>query len=384
MSQRIPLAWLQLRHEKMKLFAAVSGVMVSVVLMWMQLGLLQALFASAVEFHGSVNGELIVIHGQYEYLLRNQPFSSRLLHRVLGSPHVQEIYSIYAAPVEWKNPWNGERRTSQCYGIDPDKPAINLPMLDSQLAVLRQTDAFLYDRKARPGFGPVLEESAKGTLIEPEINRRKMTLKGLTEIGASFGVDGNIIVSHANFLRLVSDRASGEIDFGVIKLRPGADVVEMQSQVQAILGKEVNVLTRDELCERELLYWRRATPIGIVFSTGTFVGFFIGFIVVYQILYTDVTTHLPHFATMKAMGFSNGYLFRMVLSQSLQLAMLGFVPGSIIAGILYAGLRSATLLPLRLELSRGIFLLAATILMCVISGTLAIRKLRTADPADVF
>ncbi len=384
MSQRIPLAWLQLRHEKMKLFAAVSGVMVSVVLMWMQLGLLQALFASAVEFHGSVNGELIVIHGQYEYLLRNQPFSSRLLHRVLGSPHVQEIYSIYAAPVEWKNPWNGERRTIQCYGIDTDKPAINLPMLDSQLAVLRQTDAFLYDRKARPGFGPVLEESAKGTLIEPEINRRKMTLKGLTEIGASFGVDGNIIVSHANFLRLVSDRASGEIDFGVIKLRPGADVVEMQSQVQAILGKEVNVLTRDELCERELLYWRRATPIGIVFSTGTFVGFFIGFIVVYQILYTDVTTHLPHFATMKAMGFSNGYLFRMVLSQSLQLAMLGFVPGSIIAGILYAGLRSATLLPLRLELSRGIFLLAATILMCVISGTLAIRKLRTADPADVF
>ena len=143
-------------------------------------------------------------------------------------------------------------------------------------------------------------------------------------------------------------------------------------------------MTRDELCERELLYWRRATPIGIVFSTGTFVGFFIGFIVVYQILYTDVTTHLPHFATMKAMGFSNGYLFRMVLSQSLQLAMLGFVPGSIIAGILYAGLRSATLLPLRLELSRGIFLLAATILMCVISGTLAIRKLRTADPADVF
>ena len=384
MSQRIPLAWLQLRHEKMKLFAAVSGVMVSVVLMWMQLGLLQALFASAVEFHGSVNGELIVIHGQYEYLLRNQPFSSRLLHRVLGSPHVQEIYSIYAAPVEWKNPWNGERRTIQCYGIDTDKPAINLPMLDSQLAVLRQTDAFLYDRKARPGFGPVLEESAKGTLIEPEINRRKMTLKGLTEIGASFGVDGNIIVSHANFLRLVSDRASGEIDFGVIKLRPGADVVEMQSQVQTILGKEVNVLTRDELCERELLYWRRATPIGIVFSTGTFVGFFIGFIVVYQILYTDVTTHLPHFATMKALGFSNGYLFRMVLSQSLQLAMLGFVPGSIIAGILYAGLRSATLLPLRLELSRGIFLLAATILMCVISGTLAIRKLRTADPADVF
>ncbi len=384
MSQRIPLAWLQLRHEKMKLFAAVSGVMVSVVLMWMQLGLLQALFASAVEFHGSVNGELIVIHGQYEYLLRNQPFSNRLLHRVLGSPDVLEIYPIYSQAVEWKNPWNGERRTIQCYGIDTDKSAINLPMLASQLPKLKQTDVFLYDRKARPGFGPVLEEFAKGTLIEPEINRRKMTLVGLTDLGASFGVDGNIITSHANFLRLMSKRKPGELDFGVIKLRPGSDVLKLQAQFQGILGKEVNVLTRDELCARELVYWKRATPIGVVFTTGTFVGFFIGFIVVYQILYTDVTTHLPHFATMKAMGFSNGYLFRMVLTQSLQLAMLGFIPGSLIAGLLYTGLRAATMLPLQLEWSRGVFLLAATILMCTISGALAIRKLRTADPADVF
>ena len=175
----------------MKLFAAVSGVMVSVVLMWMQLGLLQALFASAVVFHGSINGELIVIHGQYEYLLRNQPFSNRLLHRVLGSPDVQEIYPIYSQAVEWKNPWNGEHRTIQCYGIDTDKPAINLPMLADQLQKLKQKDVFLYDRKARPGFGPVLEEFAKGKLVEPEINRRKMTLVGLTDLGASFGVDGN-------------------------------------------------------------------------------------------------------------------------------------------------------------------------------------------------
>jgi putative ABC transport system permease protein len=384
MSQRIPLAWLQLRHEKMKLFAAVAGVMVSVVLMWMQLGLLQALFSSAVEFHGSVNGELIVIHGQYEYLLRNQPFSSRLLHRLLGSPHVKEIYPIYTQPLEWKNPWTGEVRTIQCYGIDTDKPAMNLPMLAGQMSKLRQTDVFLYDRKARPGYGPVLEEFARGTTVEPEINRRKMTMVGLIELGPSFGADANIIVSQANFLRLVAGRSSGQIDFGVIKLQPGSDVAKLQSQFQAILGNEVDVLTRDELCQRELVYWRRATPIGVVFTTGTFVGFFIGFIVVYQILYTDVTTHLPHFATMKAMGFSDGYLFRMVISQSLQLAILGFVPGSLIAGVLYTGLRSMTQLPLRLEFNRGIFLLAATILMCTISGALAIRKLRTADPADVF
>ena len=107
-------------------------------------------------------------------------------------------------------------------------------MLASQLPKLKQTDVFLCDRKARPGFGPVLEEFAKGTWIEPEINRRKMTLVGLTDLGASFGVDDNIMMSHANFLRLISKRKPGELDFGVIKLRPGSDVLKLQAQFQAI------------------------------------------------------------------------------------------------------------------------------------------------------
>ncbi len=114
------------------------------------------------------------------------------------------------------------------------------------------------------------------------------------------------------------------------------------------------------------------------------VGFFIGFIVVYQILYTDVTNHLPQFATMKAMGFSGSYLVRVVLGQSFWLAILGYIPGTIVAGLLYLGLRSVTQLPLELSLLRGISLALATLFMCALSGLLAIRKLSSADPADVF
>jgi hypothetical protein len=125
MSQRIPLAWLQLKHEKMKLFAAVAGVMVSVVLMWMQLGLMKALFASAVVFHGSMNGDLVIAHSQYEHLLHSKVFSSRLLYRLRGSPDVSDVYSIYLAAGEWKNPWNGEMRAIQCYGIETDEAALS-------------------------------------------------------------------------------------------------------------------------------------------------------------------------------------------------------------------------------------------------------------------
>lgn len=384
MSQRIPLSWLQLKHEKMKLFAAVAGVMVSVVLMWMQLGLMKALFASAVVFHGSLAGELIVIHSQYEHLLHSKQFSSRLLHRLRGSPDVQETFSIYLALVEWKNPWNGEMRSMQCYGVETNKPSMALPGLAEQVHELRKTDCFLYDRKGRPRFGNVVAAAEREELIEPEINRRRMTLTGLVDLGASFGADGNILVSHANFLRLVPARKTGAIDVGVVKLRPGVSTESAQQNFQKMLGKEVRVLTREEFKEVELIYWKAATPIGIIFTAGTVVGFFIGFIVVYQILYTDVTNHLPQYATMKAMGFSNGYLYRLVLEQSFQLAMMGFIPGTLAAAGLYAALRKVTLLPLIIEPGRGATLAVVTVLMCMFSGMLAVRKLASADPADVF
>jgi putative ABC transport system permease protein len=384
MSQRIPLSWLQLKHEKMKLFAAVAGVMVSVVLMWMQLGLMKALFASAVVFHGSLGGELIVVHSQYEHLLHSKPYSSRLLYRLRGSPDVQETFSIYLAMVEWKNPWNGEMRSMQCYGVDTNKPSMELPGLADQVHELRKTDAFLYDRKARPRYGNVVAAVGRNELIEPEINRRRMTLTGLVELGASFGADGNILVSHANFLRLFPSRKPGSIDVGVVKLRPGVSIESAQQTFQNMLGKEVRVLTREEFKEVELVYWQAATPIGIIFSAGTVVGFFIGFIVVYQILYTDVTNHLPQYATMKAMGFSNAYLYRLVLEQSFQLAMMGYVPGTLVAAGLYAALRKVTLLPLFLDPGRGAALAVVTVLMCMFSGMLALRKLASADPADVF
>jgi putative ABC transport system permease protein len=384
MSQKIGLPWLQLRHEKMKLVAAVSGVMVSVVLMWMQLGLMKALFASAIVLHGSIDGDIVLIHSQYEHLLHSKAFSSRLLYRLKGCPDVIAVSGICIAPVEWKNPWNGEMRSMQCYGIETNSPGLKISGLPEHLASLRKTDSFLYDRLARPRFGDVVGEMEKGNEIEPEINRRKMKLKGLINLGASFGIDGNLLVSHANFLRLFPNRDAGQIDLGVVRLKPGVSVESAKNVFQQELGKQVLVLTKEQFADIELAYWKSATPIGIIFSAGTFVGFFIGFIVVYQILYTDVTNHLPQYATMKAMGFSNSWLRRMVLEQSFQLGMLGFIPGTMLAAMLYTILRKVTLLPLFLDPARALFLAIVTVLMCFLSGLFAIRKLTSADPAEVF
>jgi putative ABC transport system permease protein len=104
--------------------------------------------------------------------------------------------------------------------------------------------------------------------------------------------------------------------------------VQVRSQIAAALPKDVLVLTHQELVNRKSTYWTRNTPIGFVFKLGLMMGLFVGSIIVYQILYTDVSDHLGEYATLKAMGYRDRYLFGVVIQESVILSVFGFVPGS--------------------------------------------------------
>jgi putative ABC transport system permease protein len=113
-------------------------------------------------------------------------------------------------------------------------------------------------------------------------------------------------------------------------------------------------------------------------------GFIVGTVIVYQILYSDVSDHLSEYATLKAMGYTDAYLLLVVFQEALILAILGYIPGFSISLLVYAGARNATLLPMFMSIGRAILVLALTVLMCFFSGAIAVRKLRAADPADIF
>ena len=105
---------------------------------------------------------------------------------------------------------------------------------------------------------------------------------------------------------------------------------------------------------------------------------------VYQILYSDVADHLPEYATLKAMGYSDRYLLGVLLQEALLLAVLGYIPGFLISIALYQLTYTATLLPIGMTLSRAITVFLLTVAMCSFSAAISMRKLQSADPADVF
>lgn len=385
MFRKIPLAWLQLSREKSRLFVALAGIGFADILMFMQLGFQAALLNSSTRMHQTLKADLVLINPQSKALISMQTFSWRRLYQTLALEEVESIAPLYLGLINWKNPVEKNDRSILVLGFDPAKSAFNLSEVNDARVVLKLPDVVLFDRLSRDEFGPIPQLYREENTVETEIAGRRVEVRGLFSLGASFGADGSIITSELNFLRIFPERNLGEIDVGLIQLKSGANKGAVKARLQSYLPKDVIVLTHQEFIARERNYWANSTAIGFVFSLGTAMGFIVGIVIVYQILYTDVADHLPEYATLKAMGYREMYFVALVGQEALILALLGYVPGFCLATfVLYNLTRSATSLPMGMTLFRAVMVLILTILMCAISGAIALRKLQAADPADIF
>lgn len=380
----LPIAWLQLSHGRTKLIAAVIGVVFADLLMWMQLGFLASAQTAGTFIHRQVRGELVLLHPQSEMLNAAQKFPRRQLMRALTHPEVESATPLYSGIVQWKTRGTGEKRSLCVYGVVPHTPAIAAPGVVESANLLREPDTVLFDEKSRKELADVLTKVRAGERVEAEINERNMKVVGTTSIGASFQSDGNLVTSDANFLRLFPERTPGAIELGVVRLYPGVDAGEVKGELQKIYGPDLLVLTKEEYVERELSFMLQRSPVNFVFTLGTAVGFLVGFAIVYQVLFTDVSNHLPQYATLKAIGYTDGYLRGVVLQEAFLLSVLGYLPGALLARGLYAVAVEATSLPMAMTWGRAVLIFVLTVAMCSFSGLLAMRKLKQADPADVF
>jgi putative ABC transport system permease protein len=384
----IPLAWLQLKRERVRLLIALAGIGFAVILMFIQLGFKDALFESAVRFHRNLQGDIFMISPQSTAMIAMRSFSQRRLYEALSYEGAESVSPVYLAFGFWKNPADRNTRNIQVIGFDPSNPIFG-PELLPQIAPMRLPDTVLFDDKSRPEFGPVSTLFAQqGSALVTEVDGHRVRVGGLFSMGASFGADGNLITSDLNFLRIFKQRRQmGQIDLGVIKLKPGANTQRVLAELKRNIQdqtQDVRVLTKQELVDFEQHYWKSSTAIGFIFTLGTVIGFVVGTVIVYQILYTDVSDHLAEYATLKAMGYKNVYLLSVVFQEALILAVLGFIPGLILSMVLYHLTHNATSLPIAMNSERAIMVFCLAVVMCMASGAIAVRKVQDADPADIF
>ena len=382
--KRTPIAWLQLSHRPLRLAAALAGVGFANVLVFFQLGLSGGLYDSQKRPIQQFNGSLAVIPRRYTNFGEPAGFSRSRLLQVLGFQGVRGVSPLRLGKLQWLNPETQESTQALVMGVDPGNPSLMLPELSAQRSSLQLQGGVLFDKASKTSAGPVTARLEQGQSFNTELNGQRTNVNGLFQLGLTFAADINLITSTSNFQTLFPDRDPDEIQIGVVQLQSGADVSDVQKRLNKVLEPSLQVLTVEELQQREVEHWKRNTSFGLIFGLGVLVGFSVGGIVVYQILYSEVGEHISEYATMKAMGYDDRFVVAIIIQESVILASLAFLPSLIVSALLYRVLMQATGLLVVMSFSRAALVFTMTLLLCSGSGWLATAKLRRLDPADVF
>ncbi|MDR2845030.1 MAG: ABC transporter permease DevC [Puniceicoccales bacterium] len=382
----IPLAWLQLTAERKRFAAAVAGITFAVTMMLFQSGLHTALFQQVLTPFLKLRADIYIVSAQYEYIGNiggPRTFPAETLWRVRALPEVDAAYPLWLSAMPLRNPETGKLRDLFVMAFEPHHRVFADAAIDAQRDKLASGDTALMDALAHPDFGPYAAALATQERVHTELNDVGLDIVGLCSIGTTFVADGNLVTSRDAFFRVFPGMTPERVMAGVIQLKPGSDTGAVVASLRALLPQDVHVYSTAEMLAREKAYWSDRTPIGFVITASMLVAMIVGAVIVYQILYTDVNDHLPEYATLKSIGFSDGYFVRLVLQESVILSVAGFVPGVLLALLMYHLTRTMAGMPVELEWQNltAVFLLALG--MCMVAGALATRKLRHANPADI-
>ncbi len=383
-NRRIPLAWLLLTRQPLRLLVALAGICFAGILMFMQLGFRDGLFDASVTVHRLFDADLVLISPRSMSSISMSGFPRRRLIQSMAHEDVVGITPVNWNFLLWRNPQTLSTRSILALGFEPDDSLLTDSQFAGKAQRLKSRGRVLFDELSRDEFGPIASWYRNGRIIETEVAGKRVRVAGLVALGPSFGADGNLITSRETFLRLLPSTPPGSIEIGLIRLRSGSNSTSVVNSLTKILPNDVRVLTHQEFIDFEKNYWRSSTSIGFIFTLGAAMGFVVGCVIVYQILYSDVSDHLPEYATLMAMGYKLKTLLGVVAREGILLSIMGYVPAYLSGQALYALVRSSTKLPVAMDSQRAVLVFTLILCMCMGSALVAMRRLSDADPAEIF
>ncbi len=418
-----PLAWKNLTHNKVRTSIGVAGVGFAVILIFMQLGFLGAIQKTATQIYDALDFDLLLRSPAYLHLTEPRDFARARVYQAASLPEVSHARPFYLGLSEWQIPitsnaplnqeasdtedLSGQWRGIITMGTDPNDPGFTRDDICKQARQLSDPRFVLIDSESKSEYGPAQgDEFSRADIgTETALGPRRVRIVGLFKLGTGMASNGACLTNPEGYVRACPWQTINEVNFGLLKLHDPSQVEAVKAKLQHIFGipasvsdaksqqhhraalltnVDVEILTREEVNQHEERRWVVDTPLGQIFQLGVWVAVFVGVAIVYQVLSSDIANMMGEYATLKAMGHSNKFLARVVLQQSVLLAIVGYLPSLAISWVLYRIVEAESGMPMYMtkEIMALVFVLAVVI--CVLSGLGALRKLFQADPADLF
>jgi putative ABC transport system permease protein len=381
--KKVPLAWAQLSHQKVRTGVAMGGISFANVLIFMQLGFVNLFAGGATLLPKHLRGDLFITNVDAKLINSFSTFDRTRLYQAAAFDGVISAEPLYLKYGTWAYNKETISYDTRVFAYNPQIQIFDLPEVNQQQDKLREPLTVLFDRLSRSELGPIPAKMATAPTTSVMVNNQRIVVNGLFSLGCSFFLSqGNIIASDRTYAEIFGANSLEQVTLGIIHVKPGTNLIALQQGIaKAVPG--VKALTRQELQTRELQF-QDTNPSSTIFNFGAMMGFIVGVAIVYQVLYSDVSDHLSEYATLKAIGYSNRSLLFVIFQEALLLAILGYIPGFIATLGMYQLLTTLTKLELIMTVNLALTVFILTLAMCLISAAIASNKLRAADPADVF
>lgn len=370
-----PLAQRNLFHDKVRLTVTLTGIVFSVVLIVVQLGLFLGFTTATSNLIDHSGADLWVTSKNVPYVEQGVPFSERKLNQVQAVASVADAQKIIARWTQWKR-HDGGQESVQIVGINVDDP-LERPwnLVEGRIEDLKSPDAVILDELYKQKLGVM----RVGEVFE--IGGYRARVVGFTRGIRSFTTSPYVFTSFKNaqdYANLREDQAM----FILVKVARGADVQQVRRDV-LVRVKDVDVYTSAQFSRMTTFYWMFTTGAGVAVLIAAALGLVVGFVVVAQTIYATTMDHIREYGTLKAMGAPNSYVYKVIMKQAAISAVLGYALGMIVSAFVVQGSQkggAAILMPA--SMAAGMFFL--TLAMCVGAALVSINKVTHIDPAMVF
>jgi len=375
MSLALTLASRNLLYDRLRLIATLVGIVFSVILVMIQMGLFLGFGRMVSTMIDHASTDLWVVPKGAKCFEDPSLLDLKMRDRIAAISGVTATIPLVIGFSDWRLE-SGEVTPVFIVGTDLRDGALRpWNVVDGNVQALSERGAVAVDRSYfdRLGVG--------GVGSTAEIRGHHVRVVAITDGIRSFATTPYVFVdfkSARTYTATPNDRASNLL----VRINPAADREKVVPAIRAqACGAEV--LTPDEFRSRSRSFWLFGTGAGAALFAGALLGVIVGTVIVAQTLYSSTKDHLSEFATLRAMGSSNRYIYNVIIYQALLNAVIGF---AIAAGLGAAVVQmtAKTALPIVITPWLMVALAVLTVVMCVASAIGAIIRVVRIDPATVF
>ena len=371
----LSLAWRNLVHDKVRLTVTITGIVFAVVLVVVQLGLFLGFTTTTSNLIDRSGADLWITARYVPYIEAGAPFSERKLSQVLATPGVAHATKLITRFSQWQRP-DGRLESVQIVGINPDQP-LGAPwnVVGGNVRDLKTPENVFVDELYKEKLGV----THLGQVVE--IRGHRARVAGFTRGIRSFTTSPYVFTSFKSaqdYAGLLADQTI----FMLVSARPCADLEPLRRSLAARLT-DVDVVTNATFSRMTQFYWMFTTGAGVAVLLAALLGLVVGVVVVAQTIYATTMDHLKEYGTLKAMGATNPYLYRVILQQAAMSGVVGYAIGMLASLVVVRGSEqggAAILLPGWMAIA----MFGVTLAMCLTAAIVSINKVTRLDPATVF